>query len=194
MNTPMKFTPHFLSISLALVFMAMVAVQKAQDSPKYTTVSYESGERLNQPGPKDKKQHKVQMDHGNRVYLKEDVKDEVVSGAARFTMNNTTAVAAEKSANTEEDWMKDRIKNESKEAEDGNRYLVLAGSYTDNMILLSKQAQYQLKDFAAEIICFDQKTTKHICLGRFEGQKAAADFAKEAALKLDIKTYVLDKK
>jgi hypothetical protein len=190
MKIPTTYTPHFLSVSLVIVFAAMLAVSQMQLSRQYATISYETNTRINQPRPTEKITEPEEVETGTPVFLKEDINDEVSNTAARLTNNNT--ISTEESVG-ENNWMSERISTESREILNNLRYLVLAGSYTDNMILLSKQAQYENKGFTAEIIRFEEKTTKHICLGRFATAREAAVFAENTGRQLVIRTHILDK-
>jgi hypothetical protein len=190
MKIPTTYTPHFLSASLVIVFAAMLTVSQMQLSRQYATISYETNIRINQPGPKEEITEREEITSGTPVFLKEDINEEVTGTAARLTNNNT--ILGEQSVD-EYDWMSERITTESQVILNNLRYIVLAGSYTDNMILLSKQAQYENKGFTAEIIRFEEKKTKHICLGRFATAKEAAVFAENTGRQLAIRTHILDK-
>ena len=203
MKTPTKYTPYLLSISLVIVFIAMVAVTKTQETKANTSVSYETGTRVNQPGPKQRTIDKS-IEEGTPVFLKEDVKDEIAPGAARLTANNNTAVVAATAktitvatktttVNDEEAWMKKQTKVESKKIKGSDRFLVLVGEFTDNLMLLSKQGQYSIRGFDAELIRFAKEDKRYICLGRFAQERQAAAFAKTIGNQLTVQTIVFDK-
>lgn len=189
MKTPAKYTPYLLSASLVVVFLAMMAVTKIQANKASVTVSYEHehGNRLNQPGPKVKRTVEENIEMGDPVFLKEDVNDEVVNNFDKLTVSN-------EEVSDEDQWMNKITKVESSTIKNGERFLVLAGSYTDNMRLLSKHAQYSNKGYDAAIIRFEGKKKKHICIGRFTQEKQAEAYANTVAEKLDISVRVHDKK
>ncbi|MFK7809246.1 MAG: hypothetical protein AB8F74_15690 [Saprospiraceae bacterium] len=89
--------------------------------------------------------------------------------------------------------MSQHITMESEPENDKSPYLVLAGSYTENMLLLSKHAQYKNKGYDAEIISFENKDARHICLGRFARREQASAHSKRVGQELDIRTYVFEK-
>ncbi|MFT5801965.1 MAG: hypothetical protein ACI956_001775, partial [Nonlabens sp.] len=143
---------------------------------------------------------KKSIEQGNPVFLKEDVKDEIAPGAARLTANNNTAVVAatiktatKTTVNDEEAWMKKQTKVESKKIKGTDRFLVLVDEFTDNLMLLSKQGQYNIRGFDAELIRFAQEDKRYICLGRFAQERQAAAFAKTVSAQLLVETIVLDK-
>ncbi len=204
MKTPTKYTPYLLSISLLVVFIAMVILTKTQGTKAYSTVSYETGTRVNQPGPKQRAIEE-KVEEGNPVFLKEDVKDEIAPGAARLATNsstngNTAIVAAttKKEVNTninaEEALLNKQTKIESKKIKGTDRFLVLVGEYTDNLMLLSKQGQFNVRGFDAELIRFSKEDKKYICLGRFAQERQAAAFAKTVGAQLGAEMILFDKK
>ncbi len=189
MKMPMKYTPVFLTISLVIVFMAMLMVQNMQPEKEYLSISFEHSDRLNQPGPPDTKKQKKVVYEGNPVFLKEDVRDEDNRSKGNIQLIGNSTSPDEESA-----WINQKTKEESGKHVKGKApYLVLGGSYTDNMILLSKQAQYENKGVRAEIIKFKNKKARHICLGRFKDKADAKQQAQQLASQLDIRTYVFDR-
>ncbi len=181
MNVPMKQPSVLLSGSLILVFLMLVAVQLLQPKKEYITVSFENTPRLNQPGPPAKKLKK-QQPKGNPTFLKEDLRDEKPSDGSTHLAHTESELVEQMT-----------VREPDKTTSTKDRYLILAGAYTDHLKLLSKQAQYENRGLHSEIIRFNNKKARHICLGRFAYEDDALAYAKKITASLNIRTYVLDR-
>ena len=73
-------------------------------------------------------------------------------------------------------------------------YLVIAGAYTDELFVISKQAQLQRMGLPAEIIQFGNSRYKNLCVGRYNKQQQALALANILEEKHDISAYVYDKR
>ena len=186
MKTPTTYTPYFLSLSLAIVFAMMFVITNGDKANTYAIATAENGSRINQPRPVTNKNSEPQITEGTPVFLKEDVRDEVVKSSEKLNVNYKAPLS-------EAQWVKKRTTTESISVNTEKPFLVLAGSYTENMILLSKHAQYKNKGYDAEVISFEGKRKRHICLGRFAKEEQAVTYAKKAGEELDIRTYVHQK-
>lgn len=73
-------------------------------------------------------------------------------------------------------------------------YLVIAGAYTDELFVISKQAQLQRMGLPAEIIQFGDSRYKNLCVGRYTQHQQALALANILEEQHDISAYVYDKK
>ncbi len=73
-------------------------------------------------------------------------------------------------------------------------YLVIAGAYTDELFVISKQAQLQRIGLPAEIIQLGNSRYKKLCVGRYAERKQALALADILEEQHDISAYVYGKK
>ena len=78
---------------------------------------------------------------------------------------------------------------------DGNQepYLVIAGAYTDETFVISKQAQLQQLGLPAEIIQFGESRYKKLCVGRYQSKSDAEVLANSLESDHNISAYVYSK-
>jgi len=72
-------------------------------------------------------------------------------------------------------------------------FLVIAGSYTDDLFVISKQAQLQYIGLPAEIIQFDDSHYKNLCVGRYAQKQEALALANILEEQHEISAYVYNK-
>ncbi len=72
-------------------------------------------------------------------------------------------------------------------------YLVIAGAYTDETFVISKQAQLQQLGLPAEIIQFGQSRYKKLCVGRYHSRTDAEVLANSLESDHNISAYVYSK-
>lgn len=72
-------------------------------------------------------------------------------------------------------------------------YLVIAGAYTDETFVISKQAQLQQLGLPAEIIQFGESRYKKLCVGRYHSRTDAEVLANSLESDHNISAYVYSK-
>ena len=191
MKKPIISLPVLMITSLVLILMTLTTIQFIQTDSDYMTDMMIDESKVNLPGPssqaveEETSEESRDINEGKIVFLKEDFQDEeeeVKIELTSYTDNNLTE---------DEAFMKEMTKSESLSSTDGtDNYLVIAGTYTDDMVVLSKQAQYLNKGYSAEIIQFEDTDSKNICMGRYTDVTQAEDIANEIETNHDISTYV----
>ena len=190
MKKPIISLPILMIASLVLILMTLVTIQFTQTDTDFMAAMMIDESKVNLPGP-NSQSAKAEADmlsdlnEGKVVYLKEDFHEEdeeVKIELTSYKENNLTE---------DEAFMKEMTKSESLSSSDGtDNYLVIAGTYTDEMVVLSKQAQYLNKGYSAEIIQFEDTVSKNICMGRYNDVSQAEDIANEIETKHNISAYV----
>jgi len=191
MKKPIISLPALMMASLVLILITLVAFQYSQLESDFMIEMSIDESKVNLPGPNSKENKKKEVDltndvnEGKIVFLKEDYQEEVGEAPIQLTSYK------ENSETEDEAFMREMTKSESLLSQDGtDKYLVIAGTYTDDMVVLSKQAQYLNKGYAAEIIQFENTNSKNICMGRYNDSSLAEDIANEIEISHDISTYV----
>ena len=178
--------------AVVLIFLTLVTIQYVQSGEQVVADATINHTKLNQPGPISQLSTEEQAieipgtDGGKIVFLKEDLREgEEEEGSIELTSNSTTELS------DDEQFVNELTRSETLHSKDGtDKYLIIAGTYTDDMILLSKQAQYMNKGFDAEIIQFENSNEKNICIGRYTDESSATTLADQVETEHDISTYV----
>ncbi len=178
--------------SVVLIFLTLVTIQYVQSDEETIADMSINHSKLNQPGPSSQLSTEEQAleipgtEGGKIVFLKEDLREgEEEEGSSELTSNSLVEPSED------ELYVNELTRSETIHSADGtDKYLIIAGTYTDDMILLSKQAQYMNKGFDAEIIQFENASEKNICIGRFTDESSATTLADQVEVEHDISTYV----
>jgi len=191
MKKPMISLPILMIASLVIILITLVAFQFTQYDTDYMADMMIDESKVNLPGPySDVKEEEstdlpADVNEGKIVFLKEDLQEETEEAPVELTTYN------EDNLTEDEAFMKEMTTSETLSSLDGtDKYLVIAGTYTDDMVVLSKQAQYLNKGYSAEIIQFEDTDAKNICMGRYSDVSQAEEIANEIETNHDISTYV----
>jgi len=194
MKKPINYLPAIMMASIVLIILTLFTLQYSQTIEYYDYSDLDIDQsKVNQPGPLSQNDeteeglYPLSKNEGKIVFLKEEIqKNESETPPSQLASDNAL------DAETEEQIFMDLITiDEPLTSEDGvDKYLVIAGTYTDNMVLLSKQAQYMNKGYDAQIIQFKNNTAKNICMGRYTDSSSAESLAEEIETTHDISAYV----
>ncbi len=195
MKKPIISLPAVMITSLVLILMALVTIQFTQTDTDFVADMMIDESKVNLPGPNSRSAEEAEeafesdLNQGKIVFLKEDIDGEVEEASVELTSYEEEQPVND--LTEDEAFMREMTKTESLSSKNGtDNYLVIAGTYTDDMVVLSKQAQYLNKGYSAEIIQFEDAEAKNICMGRYTDVSEAENIANEIETKHDISTYV----